>query len=263
MALAATGVIAGFLAGLLGVGGGIIIVPALFFLLQRFEVSAASAMSIATATSLATIVPTAFSSVRAHHAKGNVDTRILKDWGGPILLSSVVFGLIASRISGHYLTWLFGVIAIIASVNMWFRNQAKPLFSKLPNRYVQFLLAGSVGGLSVLVGLGGGVIGVPTLTLFNVAVHRAVGTAAGFGLLIALPAVLTILLFGVTPMDAPVGTWHTLSAPAFLFIVPLTVLFAPMGAKLGATLNAQQLKRAFALVLFITGLRMLFPMAGG
>lgn len=261
LALIGTGIFAGILAGLLGVGGGIVIVPVLYFLLQGFGVSAESAMIIATATSLATIVPTAISSVRAHYKKGNVDVELLKFWGGIILLSAIGGSAIASQISGNFLTWMFGVIAVLVSLNMLFRANAPALFSQLPGKLGQTLMAMSVGGLSVMIGIGGGTIGVPLLTSFNVKAHRAVGTAAAFGLLIALPGVLTLLVVGSTPLDAPVGTWRLVNIPAFLLIIPLTVLFAPVGAKIGAALNQAQLKKAFAVVLFFTGARMLIQVA--
>jgi len=263
LALVGTGIVAGLLAGLLGVGGGIVIVPVLYFLLQGFGVSAASAMTIATATSLATIVPTAISSIRAHHAKGNVDIDILKVWGGVILCSSVLGRVIATRISGDFLTWMFGIIVVIVSLNMLFRAGAPALFSTLPNTAGQIGMASAVGGLSVMIGIGGGTIGVPLLTSFNVTAHRAVGTAAAFGLLIALPGVLTLLVMGQTPVDAPAGTWRLVNIPAFLLIIPLTIFFAPIGAKLGAKLNPQQLKKAFAIALMVTGTRMLIQVAGG
>jgi uncharacterized protein len=262
LALMGAGILAGLLAGLLGVGGGIVIVPVLYFLFQGFDVSAESAMAIATATSLATIVPTAISSIRAHHKKGNVDVELLKFWGGIILCAAVGGSLIASSISGTFLTWMFGIIAVLVSLNMLFRAKAPALFKSLPGKPGQALMATSVGGLSVMIGIGGGTIGVPLLTSFNVVAHRAVGTAAAFGLLIALPGVLTLLAVGETPVDAPVGTWHLVNFPAFLLIIPLTIFFAPVGAKLGAKLNSTQLKKAFAIALFITGSRMLIQVAG-
>lgn len=262
LAMTATGVLAGTLAGLLGVGGGIVIVPVLYFLMQGFGVSPASAMAIATATSLAIIVPTAISSVRAHVSKGNVDLALLKFWAPLILLSAVGGSLLANLVSGNFLTWMFGIIALLVSINMLFRAGAKALFPELPGKPGQALMATSVGGLSVMVGIGGGTIGVPLLTSFNVAAHRAVGTAAAFGLLIALPGVLTLMLVGQTPTDAPIGTWRLLNLPALALIIPLSVLFAPVGAWLGAKLDAKELKKVFAVVLFFTGARMLIQAAG-
>ena len=114
-----------------------------------------------------------------------------------------------------------------------------------------------------MIGIGGGTIGVPLLTSFNVAVHKAVGTAAVFGLLIAVPGITVLMLFGKTPEDALIGTWGLVNLPSFFLIIPLTIVFAPLGAKIASMLNSVQLKRAFAVVLFITGARMLFQVAAG
>lgn len=113
-----------------------------------------------------------------------------------------------------------------------------------------------------MIGIGGGTIGVPLLTACNFPAHRAVGTAAAFGLLIALPGVITLMLVGVEPADAPVGNWGLINIPAFLLIIPLTILFAPVGVRIGAVLNQVQLKKAFAVVLAITGIRMLMQASG-
>ncbi|MDU0355061.1 sulfite exporter TauE/SafE family protein [Paraglaciecola aquimarina] len=262
LTLIGTGIFAGLLAGLFGVGGGIVIVPVLYFLLQNFGVSAESAMMIATATSLATIVPTAISSIKAHYNKGNVDVPMLKYWAGFILVFSVLGSLLAHEIKGNALTLMFGCIALAVSLNMLFRAGAPALFTQLLGKIGQGILAAVVGGLSVMIGIGGGTIGVPLLTAFNVRAHLAVGTAAVFGFLIALPGVLTLMAIGETPIDAPFGTWGLINLPAFFIIIPLTIFFAPIGAALGAKLDPKQLKRAFAIVLLITSSRMLLKAIG-
>ena len=262
VALIATGIFAGILAGLFGVGGGIVIVPVLYFLLQGFGVSPESAMMIATATSLATIVPTSISSIRSHHAKGNIDLALIKYWAPFILVMAVVGSYLAHSIRGNALVLMFACIAILVSLNMLFRAGAPALVSKLPGKFGQGIMASIVGGLSVMIGIGGGTIGVPMLNAFNVRAHVAVGTAAVFGLLIALPGVITLLSIGTTPTDAPLGTWGLVNLPAFLLIIPLTILFAPIGVKIGSKLDQKQLKRAFAIVLMITGIRMLIQTLG-
>ena len=261
-ALIATGIFAGILAGLFGVGGGIVIVPVLYFLLQGFGVSPESAMMIATATSLATIVPTSISSIRSHHAKGNIDLALIKYWAPFILVMAVVGSYLAHSIRGNALVLMFACIAILVSLNMLFRAGAPALVNQLPGKFGQGIMASIVGGLSVMIGIGGGTIGVPILNAFNVRAHVAVGTAAVFGLLIALPGVITLLSIGTTPTDAPLGTWGLVNLPAFLLIIPLTILFAPIGVKIGSKLDQKQLKRAFAIVLMITGIRMLIQTLG-
>ncbi|UPQ89335.1 sulfite exporter TauE/SafE family protein [Vibrio sinaloensis] len=257
IALMVTGVIAGLLAGLLGVGGGIVIVPVLFYLFQYFGVEPVSAMLIATATSLATIVPTSVRSIRAHHNNDNVDWPLLR-WLAPFIVIGVVAGsLLVSRVGGPWLTGLFGVIASLSALNMLFRANAAPLAKQLPSKPGQGVIGTSIGCLSVMVGIGGGTLTVPTLTALNYPAHRAVGTAAAVGLLIALPGVITMLLAGSAPVDAPIGNVGVVNWLGFAFIVPFTVLFSPMGARLGKKLDSVRLKKVFALVLAFTGARML------
>lgn len=257
LALIATGAFAGVLAGLLGVGGGIVIVPVLFFLFQSFGVSAESAMVVATATSLATIVPTSISSIRSHKQKGNVDFDLLTRWALFILIGVLAGSWLVTRVDGTWLTLLFGVIATLSALNMLFRTGKSALFEALPGKAGQIVMGKSIGFFSSVVGIGGGTLSVPLLTLYNYPAHKAVGTAAAIGLIISLPGALTMLLLGSTPVDAPAGTYGLVNLIGFLCIVPLTVLFAPVGASLAAKLDAARLKKVFAVVLLITGLRML------
>lgn len=257
LALAATGVFAGILAGLLGVGGGIVIVPVLFFMFQSFGVSPETAMLVATATSLATIVPTSISSIRSHNQKGNVDFMLLKRWAVFILIGVLAGSWLVTRVDGTWLTVLFGVIATLSALNMLFRTGKSALFQQLPGTAGQTVMGTSIGLFSSMVGIGGGTISVPLLTLYNYPAHKAVGTAAAIGLIISLPGALTMLALGSTPSDAPVGTFGLVNIIGFICIVPLTVLFAPVGAALAAKLDAAKLKRVFAVVLLFTGVRML------
>ena len=257
LALVTTGVFAGILAGLLGVGGGIVIVPVLFFLFQSFGVSPESAMLVATATSLATIVPTSISSIRSHNKKGNVDFELLKRWSVFILIGVLAGSWLVTRVEGTLLTILFGVIATLSALNMLFRTGKSALYPKLPNTAGQTVMGSCIGFFSAMVGIGGGTISVPLLTLYNYPTHKAIGTAAAIGLIISLPGALTMMILGSTPIDAPAGTFGLVNLFGFICIVPLTVIFAPVGASLAAKLDAAKLKKIFALVLLFTGLRML------
>ena len=257
LALVATGVFAGILAGLLGVGGGIVIVPVLFFLFKSFGASPESAMLVATATSLATIIPTSISSIRSHRQKGNVDFELLKRWAAFILVGVMGGSWLVTKVDGTILTAMFGCIAVLSALNMLFRTGKSALYHTLPGKAGQTVMGTSIGFFSSMVGIGGGTISVPLLTLYNYPAHKAVGTAAAIGLIISLPATLTMLILGSTPTDAPVATFGLVNLIGFLCIVPLTVLFAPVGASLATKLDAVKLKRIFALVLLLTGLRML------
>ena len=256
LAMAGTGVFAGLLAGLLGVGGGIVIVPVLFFLFQALGISADTAMVVATATSLATIVPTSISSIKAHHGKGNVDFDLLKAWAPFILLGVLVGSYLVTQVNGYYLTILFGVIATLSALNMLI-GKKDAMFTSLPGKGGQSIMASCIGLFSSMVGIGGGTLTVPTLTFCNYPAHKAVGTAAAVGLIISLPAALMLLVAGSAPADAPFGTFGLVNLVGFACIVPLTVVFAPIGASIANKLDAKVLKKVFAVVLIFTGLRML------
>lgn len=257
-ALAITGACAGVLAGLLGVGGGIVIVPVLYLIFQALGIPPATAMLVATGTSLMTIIPTSISSARAHHSRDNVDFTLVKRWILPMLMGVLLGSFIATRVGGVVLTAVFGTIAILVALNMLFRANASAFAEKLPGPAGQFGLSGFIGFFSVMMGIGGGTLGVPTLSAFNYPAHRAVGTAALFGLVIALPGALVLLLLGQTPSDAPQGTYGLVNIPGFLVIIPLTTLFAPLGVKLGAKLDGVKLKQVFAIFLILVGTRMLW-----
>lgn len=261
IAMMVTGAFAGILAGLLGVGGGIVIVPVLYFVLQATGVSPSTAMLVATATSLLTIVPTSISSIRAHHKRDNVDWGLVKHWW-PFMLAGVVLGsTIAIHAKGTAASAIFGVVAVLVAVNMLFRAKAAPISQQLPSIKGQGVMAGFIGFISVIMGVGGGTVGVPLLTACNYSPHRAVGTASVFGLFIALPGSVA-MLFAHTPADAPQGMIGMVNWPGFLCIVPLTVLLAPTGALIGSKLNAVILKRVFAIFLLISGSRMLMQVFG-
>lgn len=231
--------------------------PVLFFLFQSYGVSPETAMVVATATSLATIVPTSISSIRSHNRKGNVDFSLIKSWAVFILVGVLAGSWLVTRVDGTWLTALFGVIATLSALNMLFRTGKSALFQQLPGKVGQSAMGTSIGFFSSMVGIGGGTISVPLLTLYNYPAHKAVGTAAAIGLIISLPGALTMLALGSTPSDAPIGTYGLVNLGGLVCIVPLTVLFAPVGASLAAKLDAVKLKKVFAVVLLITGLRML------
>lgn len=260
-AMILTGAFAGVLAGLLGVGGGIVIVPVLYFVLQAYGISATTAMLVATATSLLVIVPTSISSILSHQRRGNVDWPMIKRWW-PFMVIGVVIGCaFALHVKGNVSSAIFGMVALLVAANMLLRSRAEPIAQQLPSMMGQGVMAGTIGFFSVIMGVGGGTIGVPMLTSCNYSPHRAVGTASVFGILISLPGA-TAMLLAPTPVDAPAGMLGLVNIPGFICIVPLTVLFAPVGAWIGSRLDAVMLKRVFAIFLCLSGGRMLMQALG-
>lgn len=258
VAMLCTGAIAGVLAGLLGVGGGIVIVPVLFILFDYLDIPPQISMHIAVATSLATIIPTSISSARSHHKKGSIDIDMLKSWAPLIFIGAAIGGVLSKYLASSSLTLIFGVIALLVSINMALPKKVV-IADELPKGVVgKGLLPSFIGGFSALMGIGGGTLSVPILSAFSFPIHRAVGTASAFGLVIAIPAVIGFIWSGWSADLRPPYSIGYVSIPAAVLIFSVSVFTAPLGAKLAHSLNPANLKKAFALFLFITSLRMLW-----
>lgn len=255
-ALLATGVAAGFLAGLLGVGGGIIVVPVLFYLFGILDVSPDIAMHLAVGTSLATIIPTSVASARSHQRNGAVDGPLLQIIGPAVIVGVLIGTVIAAFVSGQTLTAIFAGVAFVVALNMAFGRPEWRISKELPGKSGVSVMGVVIGTFSAMMGIGGGTLSVPFLTLFGHPVHRAVGTAAAIGFLIAVPGTIGFIVSGWTQTDLPpfaVGYVHLLG---FALIVPTSVLMAPVGAKVAHGLDRRKLSLAFALFLALTSLRM-------
>ncbi len=254
------GAFAGVIAGLLGVGGGIVLVPAFFYMFDNLGYAGPQLMQICVATSLATIMATSMRSVMAHHRKGAVDWQILRQWGPWIVLGTIAGVVVASSLKSIALQAIFGVLAMIAGLYMAFGRDNWRIAQSMPAQPTRGILATTIGFLSVLMGIGGGTFGVPMMSLYNVPIHRAVATASGFGMIIAVPSVIGFLLLSVD--KAPPFTLGAINIPAFLIVIGTTLLATPWGVKLAHAMNPKPLKRAFAVFLVLVALNMLRKVAG-
>ncbi|WP_395174698.1 sulfite exporter TauE/SafE family protein [Roseibium alexandrii] len=257
-ALLATGLVAGIIAGLLGVGGGIVIVPVLYYMFTALKIDPAILMHVAVGTSLATILATGTSSARAHYNRGSVDIDLLKRWWWAIAIGVISGAMIAGNMSGGALTLVFGVVALLVSANMLLRKEDSALADKLPGSPIKELLGFLIGGISVMMGIGGGTLGVPTLTLFNYPIRKAVGTAAAIGLIIAVPGTLMSIFFGWGAEGLPPLSLGYVNLIGFFLIIPASTFAAPLGAKIAHAIDPSKLKLIFALFLGFTGLRMIY-----
>jgi uncharacterized membrane protein YfcA len=256
-ALAAAGVAGGLIAGLLGVGGGLVLVPALDFALQAAGLSPASALHVAVATSMSTIIPTAMSSSRSHAARGSVDLAIVRRWSVPIVAGAFAGSLLASVLDARMLAIVFGVVALLAALKMLLPLDHVVLRQGLPDGVAGATIPAAIGAVSSMMGIGGGTLSVPTMTLLGEPVHRAVGTAALLGLWIAVPATIGYLL--ARPVDAVLPPWTIgyVSLPGLALIAPITWAVAPLGARLAHSLDRRKLTAAFGIFLFVVAVRML------
>ena len=258
--LAVIGAFAGVIGGLLGVGGGIVLVPAFFYAFGHLGFGGPQLMQVCVATSLATIVVTSLRSAAGHHRKGALDRAVLRRWGPFLVLGAVLGVLVATRLASTTLQAVFGVLAGLAGLYMAFGRDRWRLGTAMPAHPVAGGLAGLVGFLSVLMGIGGGTFGVPLMTLYNQPIHRAVGTASAFGLLIALPSVLGFFLLPVAL--APPYTIGAVNLPAFFVVIGTTLITTPWGVRLAHAMDPKPLRRAFAVFLVLVAANMLRKVAG-
>ncbi|WP_109311481.1 MULTISPECIES: sulfite exporter TauE/SafE family protein [Ruegeria] len=251
------GALAGVLAGLLGVGGGIVLVPAFFYAFQTLGYGGPQLMQLCLATSLATIIVTSLRSVLAHNKKGAVDWDILRGWGPGIAVGAIVGVLVASALRTEALQALFGVLGMVIGAYLGLGKSEWRLGDVMPKGVKRAVLSPSVGFLSVLMGIGGGSFGVPLMSLFNTPIHRAVATAAGFGVIIAVPSVLGFLFLDIAPEHRPPFTIGAVNLIAFAIVVTMTMITAPWGVKLAHAMDPKPLKRVFAVFLTLVALNML------
>ncbi|HTH97194.1 MAG TPA: sulfite exporter TauE/SafE family protein [Stellaceae bacterium] len=256
--MAATGLVSGTLAGLLGVGGGIVIVPVLFNVLPLLSIPVSLQMKIAVATSLATIIPTSIISARRHYAKGAIDTSLLKAiW--PSMIFGVVIGtILAIWLKGNALTVVFAAIALLVALNMGLTGVDFKLRDQTPRGPTLWSLGTFIGGISAMMGIGGGTVGVPILSIFGTPIRSAVATSSVFGLIISIPATVGFLYGGWDVPGLPPFSLGFINLIGFILIVPSSLIATPWGVHLAHTIPPLMLKRAFALFLAITSIRMFY-----
>lgn len=251
------GAAAGVLAGLLGVGGGIVIVPALVFAFHAQGFPEALLVHMAVGTSLATIVLTSISSVRAHHRRGAVLWPLFWRLTPSIVVGSLLGAVIADWLPADVLRSVFAVFVLVIAAQMGFGAKPSP-HRDLPGRVGMGMAGTVIGSISAIVGIGGGSLTVPFLVWCNVAMRNAVAVSAACGLPIAVAGSLGFLATGLNEVGLPAWSSGYLYWPAGAGIAVTSVLFAPLGAHLAHRIPADRLKRFFAIFLALVGLRLLF-----
>lgn len=259
-AMAATGLVSGVLAGLLGVGGGIVIVPLLFNVFPLFGVPEAVQMKVAVATSLATIIPTSIQSARKHRATGMMDMALLRSiW--PAMLAGVALGtFLAVYVKGEGLTAVFAMVALLVALNMGFTGVDFKITDSVPAGPPRQALGIGIGSVSAMMGIGGGTLGVPILSMFGHPIRAAVATSSAFGLIISIPATIGFVWGGWSDAQTPPYSLGYVNLIGFALIAPASILATPWGVKLAHTIPPLWLKRAFAVFLAVTSLRMFWSL---
>ncbi|MFO1331738.1 MAG: sulfite exporter TauE/SafE family protein [Rubrivivax sp.] len=261
--LALLGLGTGFLAGLLGIGGGMIMVPFITLIMGQRGVAPDLAVKIAIATSMATIVFTSISSVRAHHKRGAVRWRLVGGLAPGIVAGSLVGSLgVFALLKGSALAIVFALFVGFSATQMFLDRKPAPT-RQMPGTAGQFAAGGGIGFLSGLVGAGGGFISVPFMTWCNVPIHNAVATSAALGFPIAAANVAGYVIGGAGVAGLPAGSMGYIWLPALVLIASCSVFTAPLGAKAAHSLPVAKLKRVFASVLYLLAAYMLYKGLAG
>lgn len=256
------GIVAGLLAGLLGVGGGLVIVPALTYLFEAQGFPRQGGIQLALGTSLATILFTSLSSARAHHQNGFVDWSLVKRISPGILVGTYLGGLVASRVDSTVLKVVFTVFLCIVSLQMLSGAKPRPTRA-LPEVPGTTGVGLAIGGISSWVGIGGGSMSVPFMLWCNVEPRRAVGTSAAIGFPIAFAGAITYIVNGLgagTGVPHAVGYIHL---PALVGVSVFSMITAPLGASLASRLDPARVKRWFAWFLLVVAAKMLYSLSTG
>jgi uncharacterized membrane protein YfcA len=254
---ALVGAVAGVLAGLLGIGGGLVIVPMLVFCFSLQGIADSVTMHLALGTSMASIIFTAVSSFMAHHRRGAVHWDVVRRIVAGILVGTFLGTCLAARISTAGLKIFFVIFLYYVATQMLSNRKPKPS-RQLPTMAGMFGMGNLIGVVSSLVGIGGGNLSVPFMIWCNIPLHHAIGTSAAIGFPIAISGTVGYIVNGLGAGDLPDLSLGYLYGPALLGIVSVSVLTAPLGVRLAHSLPVGRLKKIFAVLLYIVATRMLW-----
>ena len=261
-AFAAAGAVAGFLAGLFGIGGGAVLVPAFYQAFAVMGVNDAVRMHLCVGTSLAVIVPTSIRSFLAHRGHGAVDTRLLKGWILPVPAGVLLASAVAAFASSAVLRGIFAAIAALVGARMLFARQKWRLGTELPGQPARAAVGTVIGLLSGLMGIGGGVMNSTFMTLFDRPVHQAVATSSGVGVLVSVPGLVGYVVAGWGEKGLPPFSTGFVNWIAVALIMPITLLVAPYGVRVAHALGKRQLQVLLGCFLLLVSARFFYSLAG-
>lgn len=252
----ALGALVGFLAGLLGIGGGLVIVPALLYLLPQVGVSSSQLTHVAIATSLSTIILTSLSSAWAHHKRGNIPWALFKPILPGIVIGALGAGFISEQISSDSLQQAFAIFVVMMAIQMAFPFKPKA-DGEPPALWVMFVASTIIALVAGMMGIGGGVLLVPFLCYCGLQMKQAVGFSSATGFLIAIAGTSGYIMAGLNATDLPSGTIGYIYLPALFGIIISSMLVAPLGVKAASVWPTTVLRRIFAGLLVVVGVKLL------
>ena len=250
--------VAGFLAGLLGIGGGLILVPGLYFTFISLGYESDHLMHVAIGTSLGTIMATGLSSALAHHRRGAVDFMLIRKIAPGLIIGVILGSLVASIVNSLWLKCFFVPALFILALLMLINPKDTIIQKSLPSTIITTPIASVIGLISSLMGIGGAALNVPFMTLFHVPVHKAIGSASAMGILVAITGTIGFFLigWGENHISLPPFTYGYINILALAIIMPITILMAPLGVRVAHKVSVGRLKKIFSIFLFFLSARM-------
>ena len=255
LALIAAGIVAGFLAGLFGIGGGAVLVPVFYQMLGALGFDEAIKMHVAVGTSLAIIVPTSLQSFRKHKARGAVDMELLRSFVISVPFGVVCASLVTAYISGAGLRGIFACVALVIALRLLLARENWKLGNDIPTGWIRNVTGWIIGFFSTFMGIGGGVMNNTFMTLFGRPMHQAVATSAGTGVLISIPGVIGYIWAGWGATGLPPFSIGFVNLLTFAMMIPITLYMAPLGVKVAHLLSKRQLEMGFGIFLMIVSIR--------
>ncbi len=258
LSYAIIGVFAGVSAGLLGLGGGLVSVPALLYVFKFYGMPDAHLMHIAVSTSLMAIIVTSMSSLMAHHKRGNVDWPLMRQLSIGLIVGAFLGSYFATLFSSELLQRIFAIYALVMSIRIWVSIPELTLSTQLTKQPILFIAGSGFGAISALVGMGGGTMTVPYLLLAGKQIQKAIGTSAACALPIAISGVAGFILFGDKPESESHWQMGYINWQAFIGLISTSIIFAPLGAKWAKQLPVALLEKLFSLVLMAVAISLFF-----
>ena len=256
--MALTAIPVGFFAGLLGIGGGLITVPILFYIFHSIGLDSAYIMHLAVGTSFSIIIPTSIVSTLTHMKFKAVNTSIVKSYGIYVAIGVLLGTIFAANLKTAYLILFFSIVTFILSFNFLISKEKKDIEPKKINLFLKTFIGLAAGFFSAPMGIGGGVINTPVIRMFGYPINVAIGTSAAIGVLIAIVGTFGFLLTGnYLNINAPLSLGF-INIPAFLVFVPITSLMAKIGANIVHKVNKRLIGKFFGIFLLIVSLRLFF-----
>lgn len=262
LALAAGGLVTGFMAGLLGIGGGGVLVPVLYEVWTLLGVDPVIRMHMAVGTSLAVVIPTSLKSFTAHRARGAVDIGLLRRLAVPVVLGVAGGAVVASLSGSAVLKWIWAVFASLMAVKLLWGQDGWRLGDDIPKSRLVDVYGFFVGLISTLLSIGGGAYITTLMTLYGRPIHQAVATSSGFGPLIAIPGTVGFVIAGWGAAGLPTGSLGYVNLVGAAVIIPASVLAAPWGARLAHGIPRRRLELAFGGFLAVIAIRYLVDLLG-